>query len=54
MLTITLCLEFSQNKLLQSLTNYIEKMINIKIVIIKIIIKYISILYEICVIYVCI
>jgi hypothetical protein len=30
MLTITMCLGFSQNKLLQSLTNYIGKMINVK------------------------
>jgi hypothetical protein len=47
MFTITVCSWFSQNKLLQSLTNFIEK-----IVIIGIIIKYIFILYEICVTYV--
>jgi hypothetical protein len=47
MFTITVRSGFSQNKLLQSLTNFIEK-----IVIIGMIIKCISILYEICVIYV--
>jgi hypothetical protein len=45
--TITVRSRFSQNKLLQSLTNFIGKN-----VIIRIIIKYIPILYKICVIYI--
>jgi hypothetical protein len=52
MFTITLQTGFSQNKILQSLTNYIGQIITRKIIVIRIILKYIFVLYNICLIYV--
>jgi hypothetical protein len=52
MFTITLQIGFSQNKILQSLMNYIGQIITIKIIVIRIILKYIFVLYNICLIYV--